>query len=617
MKHLNEIFTDEKIRESFKSDSKKQLFHDIDDRNYWENIHPDIKEKYVSFGEEYLDFEWKGLRLGELMLFGGEGDAAGCQDEHYRKHTALICLVLAECIENKGRFLPQIIDGIWSMCEETTWPCLNHLYLTKSRDVVYDMFDDVCIDLEACRLASNLAFTYIALKNRLDTFSPHIAKRIKDEVNRRIFIPYLEINDHWWMGYTKRRTNNWNPACHRKILFCIAVLCDDEEQYFKLMHKLIDSLNRFPAVYPEDGACDEGASYWFGAGGMFIRLIENLRKIMPVSSEIYNEPKIKGMVDYLKAMYIGKKYFVCFADSHLWLQNCSVSQLFTIADITKDIQLKELAAKLLSEEKPEIERPGKCVDIFEFANEYVNFLNYKVSEDTRELNYWSDGIEVMVSRQEPKSDEGLFLAAKASHNNESHNHNDIGQFVVYKNSEPVIIDLGIGTYTKYTFDPLHRYDIWSFRSVSHNLPIIDGTEQKVGESYYASDVVCKLDDACDELSMDLKTAYPAEAKINSWKRSVKLDRTAKNIVVSDVYKLDEEKKLEFVLTTLPEPLFGDKIKIGECELTIDSMAEYTVRCEKITLDDPQFTKYYGDTIYQIIVELNDITAIGSMKMTIN
>ena len=81
-----------------------------------------------------------------------------------------------------------------------------------------------------------------------------------------------------------------------------------------------------------------------------------------------------------------------------------------------------------------------------------------------------------------KNKNGMFVAAKGGFNNESHNHNDVGTFSLYVNTIPVIIDAGVGTYTKQTFGK-DRYTIWTMQSNYHNLPMINGISQKFGQDY--------------------------------------------------------------------------------------------------------------------------------------
>src|SRR6185437_8395270 len=84
---------------------------------------------------------------------------------------------------------------------------------------------------------------------------------------------------------------------------------------------------------------------------------------------------------------------------------------------------------------------------------------------------------------------GLFLACHGGTNGESHNHNDVGDFIIYKGGRPVIIDVGSGTYTARTFSG-HRYDLWFNTSAYHNLPTINGYQQGTGLAYAATDVRC-------------------------------------------------------------------------------------------------------------------------------
>lgn len=62
---------------------------------------------------------------------------------------------------------------------------------------------------------------------------------------------------------------------------------------------------------------------------------------------------------------------------------------------------------------------------------------------------------------------GLYVAAKGGHNGESHNHNDIGNFIVYADGEPEIIDVGNCVYTAKTFGA-ERYELMNTRSSNHN-----------------------------------------------------------------------------------------------------------------------------------------------------
>lgn len=87
---------------------------------------------------------------------------------------------------------------------------------------------------------------------------------------------------------------------------------------------------------------------------------------------------------------------------------------------------------------------------------------------------------------------------------ESHNHNDVGNFIIYADGKPAIIDVGVETDTAKTFSP-SRYDIRTMQSQYHNLPIVNGIQQQAGENFRASDVRYAMTDELVEFSLPLGT----------------------------------------------------------------------------------------------------------------
>ena len=74
---------------------------------------------------------------------------------------------------------------------------------------------------------------------------------------------------------------------------------------------------------------------------------------------------------------------------------------------------------------------------------------------------------------------GFFVATKGGYNNESHNHNDAGTFLLEYDD---FIDAGVGTYTRQTFSS-ERYSIWTMQSNYHNLPMVNGVPQQFGSEF--------------------------------------------------------------------------------------------------------------------------------------
>ena len=145
-------------------------------------------------------------------------------------------------------------------------------------------------------------------------------------------------------------------------------------------------------------------------------------------------------------------------------------------------------------------------------------------------------------------DDHFALAVKAGNNGESHNHNDVGSVTLYKDGRPVLIDIGVETYTNKTFSA-DRYDIWTMQSAWHNLPTFEGVMQRDGTAFAARDVEVDLARAAT-MSMDIAGAYPPEAGLRSYRRTVTLTK-GQGVEIEDVH--DGDRAAELTLMFAEEP----------------------------------------------------------------
>jgi hypothetical protein len=108
---------------------------------------------------------------------------------------------------------------------------------------------------------------------------------------------------------------------------------------------------------------------------------------------------------------------------------------------------------------------------------------------------------------------------------------------MYYDGKPCLIDLGREEYTARTFSS-RRYEIWTMQSGYHNLPVINGVDQKAGANFKAKNSAYSMNDKSVTFSTDIAGAYPDEAKVKSWIRSYTLNR-GKSFNISDKYELAE------------------------------------------------------------------------------
>jgi hypothetical protein len=244
-------------------------------------------------------------------------------------------------------------------------------------------------------------------------------------------------------------------------------------------------------------------------------------------------------------------------------------------------------------------------------------------------DFWLPELQVMGARSAAGSSRGFYVAAKGGHNAESHNHNDIGNFIVYHDGLPALIDVGVETYTAKTFSD-RRYEIWTMQSAYHNLPTINGVMQKDGREFKARDVSYKSDGKSAAFGLDIAGAYPEEAGIKSWQRTITL-RRGKDIVISDRYVLKEAKKeLELSLMSWRVPVLEveGRIRLGLPEETeavgksstslsiLYDRTKFRAEVEPLLLEDPQLRASWGEKIYRILLTALKTQPAGNFSVRI-
>ena len=137
-----------------------------------------------------------------------------------------------------------------------------------------------------------------------------------------------------------------------------------------------------------------------------------------------------------------------------------------------------------------------------------------------------------------RSDDLSFaVAVKGGHNDEFHNHNDLGSYVVLVGGKIVAGDPGGEVYTARTFSK-HRYDSKVLSSYAHPVPVVDGQLQGTGRKFAAKIVRTDFTDAKDEIVFDLTAGYPVKT-LKRLLRTFIFDRAAKRFTVRDEVEFSE------------------------------------------------------------------------------
>jgi len=586
------------------SHSSYHPFPTADERGPWEGLAADVRAAAVSAAEKHLGYEYPPLPAMLYADIKRTGERRPYEEPYFARRAALGSLVIGECVEGAGRFLDDIVNGIWAICEESTWVIPAHNQQQGGPGDALPEMGDPYIDLFSGETGALLAWTHYLLKTRLDKMSRHLCPRIAREVKTRILDPYLAHDDFWWMGLEVggHWLNNWSPWCASTCLAAFLVLEREQARRVAAVEKGMGIVDRWLATYHSDGGCDEGPTYWTVAGGALCDCLELLSSASHGRILVYDEPLVQEIARYIYRVHISGDYYVPFADCSARM-HLPADLVYRYGRRIGDEKMAALGAWAHQRRGSGRGRGGSLLRALPGL-----FFTEGIEVPARPpyvRDVWLDGIQVMAAREQEGSDRGLYLAAKGGHNEESHNHNDVGQFLVYCDGQPVVVDVGVGTYTRQTFSP-QRYEIWTMQSAYHNLPTVNGVQQRNGREFRAQEVSHRADDRLAEISLEMAGAYPGEAGVRSWRRTCRLVRGAgPHVEIEDKFALESDTAdITLSLMTPCEPKVGAAeivLPYGEGTVRVSHHPALRAEVGMIALEDARLRDCWGERMWRIVL----------------
>lgn len=571
------------------------------ERDQWEALPEDLKERIIQNGEVYLDFDYPSLTAADFMEFTRTGNRNRYEDKQFLRRIALDSLVLAECVEHKGRFLDDIINGLYLICEENAWQLPAHnSYIRDTPQFILPDVTKPVIDLFAAETASVLSIAEYLLRQELSDISPFLSEMINKNLKERIFTPYLEEH-FWWMGDGFSQMNNWTIWCTQNILLSAFSRDLPEEDKESIINKAVKSMDHFLSEYGDDGCCDEGAQYFRHAGLCLFNCLFLLNEITDNAfCSAYESDKIKNIASYILNVHIDDVYYVNFADCSPVAGRCGARE-FLFGKMTRNQELMAFAASdYQNNEDPLTLKENNLFYRLQTIFTHAEMMSWDKTPKIIHKDIWYESVGIFISR-----DEHFSLAVKAGDNNDSHNHNDTGSFTIYKDGIPLLIDVGVETYSKKTFSP-DRYEIWTMQSCYHNLPtFFDGHKpilQKNGAQYLATQVSHKFGTSENRISMNLACAYSDE-EIQSYLRTA-IHEKGKGIVITDHY----EGSLKKVVLSL---MFYEEPKVSEDFISIGNLGKLlvtgssSIQKERIEITDKRLQSAWKHDIYRLLITMED------------
>jgi len=434
---------------------------------------------------------------------------------------------------------PYLQDLLWAECESSWWTMPAHESPQGP------------IDLRVAMSGFRYAFICSLLPNRLD---PEVRQRVVAEVRRRVLDEYLDPGRfYWWRTFS----NNWNAVCHAGVGLAAMLLETDPDRLAEIIASILQGLPAFVSGFTADGGCSEGPSYWRYGFQWYVRLAAALHEFTAGRIDIMAGERIERICRYPLAMTIAPGQEMTFADCHPGYLDATtailinrfheIPELFGLCQRAADggLAVGDPLDLLLVDERP---RPG-------FSDGSDHYLP--------ELGV------VMVRSG------AVTLGAKAGHNEEHHNHNDVGSFLLHRGRTYFLTDLGAPVYSRRTFSP-QRYESIFCNSYGHSVPVVAGQMQGAGGSFFGSMAVEGLGGGgAKTVTIQMARAYDVPS-LRGLTRTIELADGGGQVRLTDAFVLEGEPASveEAFITTQPAEVGPDGASV---KISSDADGSVTLR----------------------------------------
>lgn len=553
-----------------------------------ESLPDAVRNSLIETAEEELKHGFPYLPLSFYRDFSRPGSRENYEKPYFQKRKLLSDLAVAEAAEGNGRFIQAIEEGIWSMLSEPVWTIPAHnTYTRDAEQLDTPLLSRPILDLFQCETGEILAITISMLGSRL---SPAIVSNTEITLRNRILEPY--ITDHfWWMG-NDGPVNNWALWCTQNVLLSVLAIELSDKERTAILRKAVSPLDLYIDSYPDDGGCDEGASYYHAAAtalwGCLHIIGESTGKDL---SAVFHHPKIKAMAEYIEKVHVKDDTYLNFADCSPRAGHLTAREYLFGKAVGSNLLMQHAAA--------DADRDWREDD-----NNYSLFYKYIALSHLNEIR---GEAKKHRSMEKPSftvlrntgiaiyREKDTVFAIKGGNNGESHNHNDAGSIILYKDGCPCLIDIGVETYTKKTFSEA-RYTLFPMRSTYHNLVNFPPLEQHAGKMFRAR--ILQMDERIT--SLDLTDAYESRNGLRKYIRTALFDREAGRITITEDFDSDKQAVLSLISTEKPE--YSERsIVWSTFRADFNTVSEFSL--DAISIMDKRLRKAWPETIYRTLAVL--------------
>ncbi|WP_411349018.1 hypothetical protein [Paenibacillus sp. WLX2291] len=551
---------------------------------YWHELrHSTVVAKdiqqIVDTGEQMWEQHIPELTYTLFAIFAEKGSRLEYENVYFERRCRLNTYALLTLLEpEQSGYMERLNDMLWAICDEYTWCLPAHVAADHHPAEIAQQ-----IDLFAAETCFALAEIMLLLGERLPRL---LRERITYEVERRIFQPFLSERSYHWQN----ARHNWAAVCAGSIGAAALLLLDDTERLADILVKTQHSMECYLDGFGEDGACLEGVGYWNYGFGFFVYYADLLRKRSDGELDWFQNKKVASIATFQQTCFLDGSLVANFSDSlphvhvHMGLSHYLAEQYAAV-----QLPPQHLRATYSEDH---------CSRWAPALRNLLWTMEAPVVQDWQDGSYYLQDASWLISRHHG-GDHRYGFAAKGGHNDEPHNHNDLGQFIWCVDGEVYLADLGSGEYTAAYFGE-GRYAYDCNGSQGHSVPMIHGQLQCAGSAYRAEVLHAQIGAERDEWTVELNGAYDIP-QLQSLTRSLIWHKGAQPYVkLTDSYVYDgtpSSWRERFVTWKQPELAVNEGTVIlpgehGQVEVEYDPQ-----RCQ-VVITPQRYRDHFGvDTVW--------------------
>lgn len=520
-------------------------------------------------------------------LFDTTGDRKAYEAFYFGHRRRLSTFAALALIEGNVRWLRAAEDAVWAICDEYTWALPAHLggqSLSPAGCTAFSAFGAgsaqarrhrETLDLFSCETAFALAEILWLLHGRME---PLVVARAGSEILERVLRPYASLSPiYGW----ETAEMNWAAVCAGSIGAAAMYLIEEDETLCPILQRTLDTMSCYHDGLQDDGYCLEGLGYWNYGIGFYTYFSSLLLQRTAGKFDLMADAKFKAAALFQQRGLLPGGQPIPFSDvsPHYRYSPGLTQKLAELFPEEVTLPPRQLAAGLFDE----CSRWVPLVRNLLWSDPEYSGEKEKAPENTF---YYFKESGILVSSAAHKERTASFCA-KAGHNGEPHNHNDLGSFLIALNGEPVLTDPGRGLYSKEYFSE-KRYEVLANGSQGHSVPIIEGHYQAEGKAHRAEVLAASRGETEDLFELEFAEAYGEDAHLLSLRRSFRFDKSSFGLTIADQFRFSRTPAslVERFVTFLPPDQADENTvllhgKAADAELRFEAAVfAFSFRCEK-------------------------------------